>query len=198
MQKYIFIILLLFLFILNSCNSDTIHVPKPRMYPKIEYPQKAYQVFDSSFCNMTFEYPKYATIKQDQYFFEGKPIDPCWFDINFTDFNGTLHCSYFPIKNRKHYDQLIFDSFRLVEEHNGKASYRQEEQIKNKHGVAGLYFSMGGQVATNMQFFLTDTTNHFFRGSLYFNAKVEPDSLKPIYQFVKEDVDNLLESFQWK
>lgn len=190
----VFIILSLFW----SCKDEAVFIPKPRMYPKVDYPEKEYQLFDTSFCKMTFEYPVYANFQQDRYFFEDKPVDPCWFDINFSDFNGSLHCSYIPINNRKHYDKLIEDSFTMVEEHNRKANYRKEESIINENGVGGLYFSLGGEVATNMQFILTDTTNHFFRASLYFNSKVAPDSIRPIYNFVKEDIDKLIETFDWK
>ncbi|MDA9774183.1 hypothetical protein N9B82_04425 [Saprospiraceae bacterium] len=197
MSYKIFVFLILALFVCQSCDNEAVYVPKPRMYPKVNYPAKKYQKFDADFCKMTFEYPVYADFTQDKYFFEEKPIDPCWFDIDFPDFNGALHCSYIPVQNRKHYDKLIEDSFRMVEEHNSKANFRKEERIMNQHGVGGLYFSLGGEVATNMQFILTDTTEHFFRASLYFNAKVAPDSIRPIYQFVKEDVDKMLETFQW-
>ena len=187
----------LIIFLLSSCREEAVFIPKPRMYPKVEYPAKEYQIFDTSFCNMQFEYPVYADFEQDKFFFEDKPVHPCWFDINFKDFNGALHCSYIPVKNRTHYDKLIEDSFSMVEEHNRKANFRKEEYISNDNGVGGLYFSLGGEVATNMQFILTDTTDHFFRASLYFNAKVAPDSIRPIYNFVKQDIDKLIETFEW-
>ncbi len=193
--------IIIFFFIIAfiiSCKEEPVFLPKPRMYPKVEYPEKSYQKFDTSFCNFTFDYPEYAQFEQDKFFFQDKPVHPCWFDINFEDFNGALHCSYIPIDDRAHYDKLIEDSFTMVEEHNRKANYRKEEYISNQHGVGGLYFSLGGEVATNMQFILTDTTDHFFRASLYFNAKVAPDSIRPIFDFVKEDVDKLIETFEWQ
>jgi gliding motility-associated lipoprotein GldD len=185
------------LFISFSCGDDNVYLPKPRMYPKINLPEGGKKAFDESYCKMTFNYPEYASIEKDNYFFEGKPIDPCWFNVQFNDLAGSLHCSYIPIENRAHYDKLINESFRLVEEHNSKANYRQEEYIQNANGVGGLYFTLGGEVATNMQYILTDTTQHFFRASLYFNSKVRPDSIRPIYEFVKKDVDEMIESFNW-
>ncbi len=184
-------------FIAVSCKDNQVYVPKPRMYPKITYPQGELQTFDESYCKMSFEYPTYAKVEQDKYFFDEDPIDPCWFNVQFPDLAGTLYCSYIPIDNRAHYDKLINDSFRLVEEHNSKANFRQEEYIQNKYGVGGLYFTLGGEVATNMQYVLTDTTSHFFRASLYFDSKVRPDSIRPILEFVKSDVDKMIESFRW-
>ena len=183
---------------LISCGGDKVYTPKPRMYPKIIFPARDYVRFDTSFCDMSFEIPKYASIIQDEYYFDSKPVHPCWFNIQYPNFNGTLHCSYIPINNRKHYDKLINESFKLVEEHNSKANFRQEEEISNQYGVGGLYFTLGGEVATNMQYILTDTTEHFFRASLYFNSRVSPDSIRPIYNFVKEDVDHMIETFKWK
>lgn len=191
------VVFVLILFISVSCGDDTVYLPKPRMYPKITFPEGGKQTFDASYCKMTFDYPVYSKIVKDNYFFDGKPIDPCWFNVEFNDLDGTLHCSYIPIDNRAHYDKLINESFRLVEEHNTKANYRQEEYIQNGNGVGGLYFTLGGEVATNMQYVLTDTTQHFFRASLYFNSKVRPDSIRPIYEFVKKDVDEMIESFKW-
>lgn len=184
--------------LLASCKEETIFVPKPRMYPKVELPSKSYRSFDTSFCQMTFDIPTYTRFEQDKYYFDEKPVDPCWFNLHFDQLNGTLYCSYIPIGSRKHFDNLIDESFRMVEEHNSKANFRKEESILNRYGVGGLYFSLGGEVATNMQFVLTDTTDHFFRASLYFNTEVAPDSIRPIYQFVKDDVDRMIESFQWK
>lgn len=195
--KHLVYFTVLFCFILTACQEERVYIPKPRMYPKVELPDRGYQLFEEDYCEMTFEYPSYALVEQDRYFFEGNPIDPCWFNIQFPSLNGTLFCSYIPIDNRSHYDKLINESFRLVEEHNRKANYRQEEYISNANGVGGLYFSLGGEVATNMQFVLTDTTEHFFRASLYFNSKVAPDSIRPIYQFVKEDVDHMIKTFSW-
>lgn len=194
MRIFGFLILSIFLV---SCGEEPVFVPKPRMYPKVNFPVRNYIQFDKDYCDMTFQYPDYAKIEQDNYFFEGQSPDPCWFNINFDDFNGTLYCSYIPVENRNHYDKLIAESFKLVEEHNSKANFRKEEYLQNKNGVGGLYFSLGGEVATNMQYILTDTTDHFFRASLYFNSKVAPDSLRPIYQFVREDVDKMIETFEW-
>lgn len=197
MKYFILVFTIIFFGILSSCGNDIIYVPKPRMYPKIHFPERAYVNFEESYCKMTFNYPKYAEIVQDNYFFDGKPADPCWFNINYKTFDGTLYCSYIPIIDRKHYDKLINESFKLVEEHNQKANFRKEEYVVNKNGVGGMYFYLSGEVATNLQFILTDTTSNFFRASLYFNSKVAQDSLKPIYNFVREDVDQMIESFKW-
>ena len=54
MQKHILLIFsLLFIFILQSCE-EQIFTPKPRAYPKIDFPEKAYQPFNESACDFKF------------------------------------------------------------------------------------------------------------------------------------------------
>ena len=48
-----------------------------------------------------------------------------------------------------------------------------------------------------MQFFLTDSVDHFIRGSLYFDVEIN-DSIMPINNFLKEDIRFMIETFEWK
>ncbi|GLR19768.1 gliding motility lipoprotein GldD [Portibacter lacus] len=195
-MKYLSI-LFLFLFIW-ACSSEQIYNPKPRSFPKIDFPERNYVTFDTNYCAFTFDYPDYATVEKDEFFFDGKPINECWFNLNLAPFNGDLHCSYIPLNNREHFDKMVNDAFTLVGKHNIKAQYRDDFPIQKENNVSGMMFELRGDVASNLQFYLTDSTNHFFRASLYFNSKVYPDSIAPIYDFVKEDVLRVIESFEWK
>ena len=60
-----------------------------------------------------------------------------------------------------------------------------------------MFYDYAGVTATASQFYLTDSSSHFFRGALYFNTQVS-DSLLPVNNFLKEDIINLIESFRWK
>jgi len=195
-NKTIFILAVL-LFVI-SCKEENLYLPKPRMYPKVNFPAKNYQDFDKEYCSIGFRYPTYAKILKDEYFFDDKPLDPCWFDLSIPSLNGTLHCSYFPVSNRSDLDELITDSYELAGKHNIKAEYYNEFVLDYPGNVKGVLFEIEGDVATPVQFFLSDSSNHFFRGSLYFNNQVRPDSMSPIYDFVRQDIDTLLHSFYWK
>ncbi len=190
--------IVLFIVSLFACSENSIKTPKPRMYPRVIYPAKNYVQFDTSHCGFSFKYPNYNTIEQDSFKFEGKPANPCWFDLQSKDLNTSLHCSYYKIDNKKDLSSLIDDAFNLAGKHNVKANYRKEIIIENKYGVKGILFDIEGPVASPTQFYLTDEKNHFFRASLYFNSKVNPDSTAPILTFVKQDIDTLIASFQWK
>jgi len=184
--------------LLVACKDEQNYIPKPRMYPKITFPEKSYQSLTIDYCDFTFEYPSYARIEKDTSFFEGKPLDDCWFDIVIPDLNGKIHCSYYPIENKKRFDELIEDSFDLASKHNRKADYRDEVLVKKPNNVNGIIFELTGPVATPVQFFLTDSVSHYFRGSLYFYNQVNPDSMAPVFDFVKEDIARLVETFEWK
>lgn len=185
--------------LLYSCGNDITVTPKPRAYPKVEYPTKRYQLFDENFCQFEFEYPTYARIVQDSSgLSEDERHSSCWFDLYFPTFNGRLHCSYYDIGVGKTFEELKTDAFEMADYHNKRANYIEELKINRTDAdVDGFVFSIEGPAATPFQFYLTDNKKHFFRASLYFDTEVRPDSIAPIYQFVREDMMKLIETFEW-
>jgi len=190
-----FLLVAILLFV--ACNNEPVFTPKPRAYPRVIYPEKAYQQFDRDYCEFTFEYPEYAEIEQDTSFFDEEPANPCWFNVYIPAFNSRLHCSYYPIGERKSLEELKQDAFEMVDFHNKKANYIEEMRISRDNGVSGFAFDIEGPAASPFQFYLTDSTEHFLRGALYFNTQVNPDSLAPVYDFVKEDVLRMIETLEW-
>jgi gliding motility-associated lipoprotein GldD len=188
----------LFAMMVQACEEPAL-VPKPRAYPKVVYPERGYQPFTENYCDFTFEYPVYATIQQDTAFFDEKPAHPCWFNVYFPDFECRIHCSYVPITAEAPLDKLKTDAFKMTDWHNKKATYIDERPFLNPNGVKGMLFEVEGPVASQMQFYMTDSLEqkHFMRGALYFYAKAQPDSLAPVYNFVKEDVLHMIETFKW-
>ena len=195
LKTIIFIACLSFIF--SSCE-DTIYMPKPRGFPKVVYPERSYQNFEETYCHFSFEYPKYIQIIQDTSFFNEKPVDPCWFDMYFPDFDARIHCSYYPIDTKNSYEKLREDAFRMAIEHSVKADYIDELPIRKPDGTIGFIFDLDGPVASPFQFYLSDSTKHFIRGALYFNTKSRPDSLAPITNFIKKDIMHMVNSFKWE
>jgi len=196
MQKLL-IYFVVFIFLL-SCKEEQALIPKPRMYPRIEFPEKTYTEFVNTDCKFSFQMPAYANIEKETEFFDEKPIHPCWFDINFPQLNGKIHCSYFPINSNKEFEGLVEDAYEFISKHNQKANYRDEVVIQKPNNVSGIIFEMAGEVATPVQFFLTDSTQHYLRGSVYFYSQVDPDSMSVVYDYVKEDVAKMIETFEWE
>lgn len=192
-------LIFLFITLLLSCGSDSLVLsPKPRAFPRIDFPARKLAPFTESYCPFRFDYADYNKLIKDTLFFNSAPENECWFDLNCPSLNSYLHCSYYPIDEKNSLDKLITDAFVLSNKHNIKANYIDEFPISKEGSVYGYVFDIEGDVASPFQFYLTDSTDHFLRGSLYIKAKARPDSLAPVYEFLKEDIMGMINSFEWK
>jgi gliding motility-associated lipoprotein GldD len=178
-----------------SCNST--YSPRPKGYFAISFPEKKYRLFDQPGYPYAFEYPEYANVIKDSTYFEGKPENDWWINVDFPQFNGKIYISYKEIGPNK-FEKLKEDAYKLTYKHTSKAYNIEDSLFTNPHGVYGVFFKVDGNVATAKQFFMTDTTKHFLRGALYFDATPNEDSLGIVYQFLQEDMKHLINSFRWK
>lgn len=190
--------ILIIIIILTSCGQERFSQPRPHQYPKIDFPSTEYTSYTNPECPFSMDIPAYGSVSRKKLLFEEVAADPCWFDIVLDDFNATIHCSYYPVGNSHPIDKLINDAFTMASKHNVKASFREEFIIKNQHGSSGLIFKINGPVASPFQFYVTDSTKHFLRGSLYFDAKVVQDSVSPIVEYIEKDIDVLLRTLKWR
>lgn len=189
-----YFILLFVLGLLFSSCEDIVFSPKPVAYPRIHFPEKGnYVEYNNGSCPYHFEYPEYAKIKV-----ENIEETPCWFNINFEDFNATIYMSYKEIGSEISLEKVLEDAHKLKNAHNKKADFIDEARIENKNGVAGELSEIGGNVATNVQFYLSDYKQHYIRGSLYFQATPNIDSVQPIVDFIKADMMHIFETFDWE
>lgn len=184
----------------TACGDGALPIPKPRSYPRVMYPERAYEKMQSAYCQFSFDAPASSSLIREELFFDRKPPDSCWFDLKLApELNGSIHFSYYPIDSEETWEGLLDEAFQLVGVHNDRASDIQEIAIhRNEANVHGVAFDIAGPAASPFQFFLTDSTNHFLRGALYFDAEVQPDSIAPVVAFVKEDIFRLVESFEWE
>jgi len=187
--------LFIFCFFAASCNSP--YVPKPTGYFKIDFPQKKYQSFDQPGFPYSFEYPVYARIERDSSFFGDTPENPWWINVVFPQFNSRIYISY-KVIGQYQLDKLLNDAFNLTNKQSVKATYINDSLIITPNNVHGMFFKVSGNVATASQFFLTDSTKHFLRGALYFDAAPNQDSLKPVNDFLVQDMQHLINTFKWK
>jgi gliding motility-associated lipoprotein GldD len=190
------LILLIFPCVIAACNSD--YIIKPRGYFKIELPKKNYQSFDKTGYPYSFEYPTYGTVVKDSLFFEKKTENPYWINIDFPQFRSRIHISYKNI-GKNNFDSLVNDAFTMsYKQHTYKASAIDPKPFTTPNGIEGIFFTLRGNTATANQFFVTDTTKHFLRGALYFEATPNEDSLRPVNEFLKKDLEHLINTIRWK
>ena len=173
--------------------------PKPHAYPKVVYPELSYQPFDTTFCQFTFDQPSYMVVEQDKQYFDEKAPDPCWFNLQMPNFNATIHFTYIPVKKPEDIFRVFDQTYRLAAEHNKKADSNLDYVFDNpENKVYGRLYEIEGYVASPFQFAVTDSAKHALRGALYFNTRPEPDSLKPMIDFVRRDMMHIMNTIRWK
>jgi len=199
---------------LIACNST--YTSKKKGYFKIDFPEKKYVLFDEPGFPYSFEYPVYAKIVKDSTYFDANPENEYWRNVDFSQFNAKIFLSYKQIggnalyKVRKadgtykdslgvnEYDRIINDAFNLTNKNDDIATKKNDSLFKTANNISGLLFKLSGDVATQRQFFMTDTTKNFIRGALYFYATPNADSVKPVVDFLQKDIDHLISTFKWK
>lgn len=186
------LIALILLVLASSCG-DKNPQPKPRGYFRIDLPDKQYVTLDTM-RYYSFEYPTYSTITPDYHSLQEKD----WVNVEFPRFKGTIHISYKQVNDNL--GEYLEDAYFMITKHIGKATGIRDSVIINKgKNVYGLMYYLDGEgVASPLQFYLTDSTEHFMRGSLYFNVVPNNDSLQPVIDFITDDVRHLINTLEWK
>jgi gliding motility-associated lipoprotein GldD len=212
-RKHSFLIIAAVIF-LAACNST--YTSKKKGYFKVDFPEKKYVLFDEPGFPYSFEYPVYAKIVKDSTYFDANPENEYWRNVDFTQFNAKIFLSYKQIGGKalykikkadgtykdslgvNEYDRMINDAFNLTNKNDDIATSKRDSLFKTANNITGLMFRLGGNAATQRQFFMTDTTKNFLRGALYFYATPNADSVKPVVDFLQTDIDHLISTFKWK
>jgi gliding motility-associated lipoprotein GldD len=188
--KLLITLLITVLLVAMACDRGT--TPKPSGYIRVNYPEKEYVLFDRA-DPFEFEVPDYANVRPAS----SKSAEPWWYDIVFPGFKGTVHLSYKQLDGDV--EEYIEDTRTLVYKHTSRSDGIQEIPFMDPDNRKyGILYELGGNVASTVQFFLTDSTEHFLRGSLYFSTTTNRDSLNPIIRFVKQDIEHMIETVRWK
>jgi gliding motility-associated lipoprotein GldD len=182
--------IIVLLLLAGSCKES--YTPKPTGYLKVNYPEKTYQLYDEQEF-FQFEIPAYARVEIDN----SSRSEEGWINVAIPQLNGKIHLSYKPVDDQL--NALITDCRELVYKHTVKAHGIEETPfIQREQKRFGMIYDLKGDVASAVQFFITDSTEHFLRGSLYFNTRPNRDSLNPVIEFLREDIIHMIETTQWK
>lgn len=181
----------LVLIILSSCQRD--YLPKPMGYNRLILPEPSYQVLPDSFP-YTFEFSKHARLLPDTAGFHER----YWIELYYPALKSNIHITYKEINsNEQLLKEFMNDVYTLVAKHQIKASAIDEVITQNAFGRTAIVAELQGEVPSQMQFTITDSTKNFLRGALYFNTKVHDDSLKPAIEYMKKDIMHLVNTFDW-
>ena len=184
--------LLVILLATSACN-DANPVPKPSTFLRTEFPEHTYRPYLS---------PQYFSFSlADLYMpktFEQAKTNYSVQEIDLGPLNGTLFLYYLRLSSKDSLSEIINFANDKVDEHKIMADKIDFEQIiEPQKRVYGTFFELKGNVATNFQFYLTDSSQHFLRGEILLNCRPNYDSLRPTLQYLKTDLQTLIKSFKW-
>lgn len=168
-----------------GCQQQTL--PKPKAYLDLEYQEANYKLYSNARIPFSFDL-NLSTAKTRN--------TTSGLNLIYPDLKATVYLSYKPVNNN--INALLSDAYTLPSKHISKAEEIPEQLFINpEERVYGTLFSIVGNAASQLQFFLTDSTQHFLVGSLYFYSRPNYDSIFPAAQYVQKDVERLMESLRW-
>ncbi len=175
--------------LLCSCAQDDYYMPKPKSYFRIDFPQKEYETLVSE-LPFSFEKPVFSVIQ------EREPSNQ--FNLVYPLHKAKIHFTYFSLAE-ENVQAFLEDAYNYAYKHNQKATAIKTQSRKDtSSNVYGLVYDLKGDVASPLQFYMTDSTSHFLRGALYFSHVPNSDSIRPVLDYIKEDISHFYESLHWK
>lgn len=180
------------LLFLSSCSRD--YQPKPKGYNRLLLPKQEYRLSPDS-LPYSFEYSRYATILKDTSWIREKN----WVEIYYPELKANLHITYKKLNNREDFlKELLNDAYKLTSKQQVKASGIDELITITPSGKTAVIAEISGDVPSQFQFTVTDSSSNFIRGALYFNTRVQNDSLAPAIEFMKKETLHFINTLNWK
>lgn len=193
MTKSILFVFVVSILLCISC--DEAPVPKPKGFLRLDYPQAEYQEIDADLPFIFEKNTLAERVKKVQ--MDHKNLS-YGVNIDYPTLKGTIYLTYIKV-TEDNLIPLIRDSQNLTQEHTLKADVIEGDFYENKdHKVYGMFYEIGGNAASQAQFYVTDSINHFLNGSLYFYAKPNYDSILPAAAYLKKDIKHIMETLRWK
>jgi len=179
--------------LLSACGGGSSeYSPKPKGYNRIDLPEAKYVKLKEK-APYTFELSAYTKVRPDS----SKIAEPYWFHVIYPDFDAEIQLTYKKVPNNKTFDEFIEDSHILLNKHMERAYEIKDFVIKTPSKKTAAVFELSGDVPSQFQFYISDSTTHFLRGALYFKTATKNDSLKPVIEFIKKDILHMLNTCEW-
>ena len=177
--------------ILGSCEQA--YLPKPLGYNRLILPDHDYVSLPDT-LPYSFEYSSHATLLADT----SRINEKYWIEIYYPEIKSNVHITYKTIQNKKLLKEFLDDSYTLTAKHQIKAYAINEVITKTPSGKTAVIAELEGEVPSQFQFTITDSTKNFLRGALYFNTKVANDSLAPAIEYMKQDIMQIINTLEWR
>ena len=183
---------LLIIVLIFSCKEEVL--PKPKAYLRLDYPQPEYYEVNSD-LPFSFEVNKLAdSIGPARSSRDGNTMG---IDIVYPSLKGTIYLTYQDVNDNL--NLLLTDAQNLTQKHTIKADEIIEQPFLDADKkVFGMFYEVGGNAASQSQFYVTDSVDHFITGSLYFYAKPNYDSILPAAYYLRNDIRHIMETIKWE
>ena len=120
-----------------------------------------------------------------------------WLKLEYPKLNASIDITYRKIDENLR--ELLVESEKLVFKHTSRAEQiSSNNYVNEREKIYGTLYDITGNAASHIQFHITDSTNHFIKGALYFKIKPNYDSILPAVNYIKNDILHLMETFKWK
>jgi gliding motility-associated lipoprotein GldD len=178
--------------LISACSKD--YQPKPKGYNRLVLPAQQYRLSPDS-LPYQFEYSTSARLLRDSSWISEK----YWIEIYYPELKANIHITYKKLNDKDDLlKALLNDSYNLTSKQQIKASAIDELITVTPSGKTAVIAEIAGEVPTQLQFTMTDSSKNFLRGALYFNTKVQNDSLAPAIEFMKKETLHFINTVQWK
>ena len=177
---------LIWFVLLGSCN--TTYKPKPRGFNYITFPEKNYKKL-----NVKDVYLFQKNTLANHYFDLNLP----WVTIKYKKLKAEILITYKEIQTESDLNTFIEESYKLIGRHQIKAESILERKVVTSKKKQAIIFEIKGAVASPYQFITTDSTKNFLRAALYLDMPIENDSISPVINYLKEDVNQILNTLTW-
>lgn len=166
---------------------ETNWLPKPPGYNRIDLPKHEYNRLEEGYPYQ-FDFSTQSQVEADSFNLNEKE----WINLNYKKLGAKVHLTYKKIDQNTDFQVLSNDAFNLTAKHQIKAYGIEEVVLLTPNGYSAVVAELTGEVPTQFQFFVTDSTTHFLRGALYFNTALKNDSLAPVIEYIKIDLAHLI------
>lgn len=177
---------------LTSCTTE--YQPKPKGYNRLILPRQEYRALPDS-LPYQFQYSKHARLLKDTSWISERH----WVEIYYPDLKANIHITYKKVGGKEAVlKELMNDAYNLTSKQQIKANAIDETITQTPFGKTAIIAEIAGEVPSQFQFTMTDSSKNFLRGALYFNTRVQNDSLAPAIEFMKKETMHLINTLQWK
>lgn len=191
-MKFTHKILFLFsLFLFHFSCDETNYLPREKGFLRLEFEKPTYDTFSSEASKLNFifnnAYSSFEIVSDEKIV------------LKYKDIKIDLVLSDVELENLSSFEESIRNFYVFLEPHRKKSnqiSIKEFTSVDNKRFAK--VFEMRGPVASPLQFYVTDSINHFLFGSMNVMVKSNYDSIYPSIMYVKNDIFSIIESVNWE